>query len=65
MTAKWTLSPLVVFAFVVFLFAGELVSGTTLYFAGMASLALLCACVTYNVLGGFGSMSGFALPELL
>jgi hypothetical protein len=63
MTPKWTLSPLVVFAFVVFLFTGEMLSGTSLHFAGMASLALLCACVTYNVLGGLGSMSGIAFAR--
>lgn len=70
MTRTLTLPPLAVFAVVVFVFAGELLSGTNLYFASMASLAIVCACVTYNILRGLGSISGiaftrFALSTLL
>jgi hypothetical protein len=63
MTRTWTLPPLAVFAVVVFVFAGELLSGTNLYFASMASLAIVCACVTYNILRGLGSISGIAFAR--
>jgi hypothetical protein len=63
MTRTWTLPPLAVFAVVVFVFAGELLSGTNLYFASMASLAIVCACVTYNILRGLGSISGIAFTR--
>lgn len=63
MTPKWTLSPLLVFVVVAVVLTGELLSGTNLYFACMASLAVLCACVTYNFLGGLGSMSGIAFTR--
>jgi hypothetical protein len=63
MTRTWTLPPLAVFAVVVFVFAGELLSGTNLYFASMASLSIVCACVTYNILRGLGSISGIAFTR--
>jgi hypothetical protein len=63
MIRKWTLSPLSVFGVAVFMFAGELLAGTNLYFASMASLAVLCVCVTYNVLNGLGSASGIAFTR--
>jgi hypothetical protein len=63
MNRTWTLPPLLVFAVVVVVFVGELLSGTNLYFAGMASLGILFACVTYNVLRGLGSISGIAFTR--
>jgi len=63
MIRKITLSPLVIFASVTLIFTGELVSGTNLYFASMASLAILFCCLTYNMLGGMGSISGIAFAR--
>lgn len=63
MSAKFTLSPLSLLCLVCFLFIGELVSGTDFYFASMAALAVLCACITYNLLGGLGSISGIAFTS--
>jgi hypothetical protein len=57
------LPPLLIGSGVVFLLAGELFSGTTLYFALMMALAVLFACVTYNILGGLGTISGIAFTR--
>jgi len=64
MIRRFTLSPPVMLVIVASLLAGELASGTSVYFASMATLAVLCACVTYNILGGLGSMSGIAFARL-
>lgn len=63
MIRKLSLPPLMILALVICLLAGELVSGTSLYFASMAALAVLFACLTYNILGGLGSMSGIAFAR--
>ncbi len=52
-----------IFAVVILLLVGELVSGTDLIFACMSALAVLFACITYNILGGLGSISGIAFTR--
>ncbi|MGC2301504.1 MAG: hypothetical protein WA476_22040 [Acidobacteriaceae bacterium] len=67
---KFVLSPLAVVGFVGVLMAGELASGTDLYFVTMMAVAVLSACLTFNMLGGLGRMAGigfigFALGTLV
>jgi hypothetical protein len=61
---KFALSPLLILAAVLVLFIGELVAGTSLYFASMMAIAVASICVTYNSLGGLGSISGIAFTRL-
>lgn len=63
--------PLIVLLPVVLVVAlGELAAGTGLYFVAMVAIALLSAGLTYNMLGGIGTISGigfcaFALNGLV
>jgi hypothetical protein len=57
---KFVLSPLSVLFFVSILAVGEFAAGTTPYFVAMMVIAVFSACVTYNVLGGLGTISGIA-----
>ncbi len=70
MARRLILSPFAVMLLVTALMAGELASGTSLYFVTMMAIAMLSACVTYNVLGGLGTIGGigftaFALSTLV
>jgi hypothetical protein len=51
------------FAVVLFLVVGELASGTNVYFVSMMAIAVVSACVTYNFLGGFRTISGIAFTS--
>ncbi|HTX42880.1 MAG TPA: hypothetical protein VMD25_13675 [Acidobacteriaceae bacterium] len=64
MNRRFTLSPLVILGLVNFLILGELVSGTGLYFVGMMAIAVLSICLTYNLLGGLGTIGGIAFTSL-
>lgn len=46
------------------LLIGELYCGTDLYFASMMALAVWAAGITYNILGGLGTLSGIAFAVL-
>jgi hypothetical protein len=63
MKPRFTLHPLVILCIVVVLLAGELASGTASYFASMAAVCILSVCLTYNTLGGLGSISGIAFTR--
>lgn len=63
MSRKQSIPPPVVFGAVVALLAGELASGTSLYFAFMAAISVLFACLTYNLLRGLGTISGIAFAR--
>jgi hypothetical protein len=58
MPKRLTLSPLTIIGVILFLAFGEVASGTALPFVGMMSLAMLAICVTYNMLGGLGTIGG-------
>lgn len=60
LSRRFILSPLTILFIVCILLVGELASGTSLYFAFMAALAVFFACITYNILGGMSSISGIA-----
>ncbi len=64
MNRRFTLSPLVILGVVNFLIIGELVSGTSPYFVGMMAVAVVCICLTYNLLGGLGTIGGIAFTSL-
>lgn len=64
MNRRFTLSPLVILGVVNFLILGELVSGTSLYFVGMMAVAVVSVCLTYNLLGGLGTIGGIAFTSL-
>ncbi len=64
MNRRFTLSPLVILGIVNFLILGELVSGTSLYFVGMMAIAVVSICLTYNLLGGLGTIGGIAFTSL-
>jgi hypothetical protein len=59
MAKRFKLAPLVILGIVCFVIAGELIAGTDFYFVSMASIALVCACITYNIVGGVGTIAGF------
>ena len=59
MAERFLLSPLLIASFVAVLVAGELASGTSPYFVTMMAIAVLSACITYNILGGLGRIAGF------
>ncbi|HEX4311212.1 MAG TPA: hypothetical protein VHZ25_14360 [Acidobacteriaceae bacterium] len=63
MIKNFILPPLLVLSFVASLYVGEILAGTSLYFASMMALAVLSACVTYNILGGLGTISGIAFTR--
>ena len=70
MAERFLLSPLLIASFVAVLVAGELASGTSPYFVTMMAIAVLSACITYNILGGLGRIAGigfigFALGTLI
>jgi hypothetical protein len=70
MSAKLLLSPLAILSLVSLVAAAELAAGTNLRFVSMAAVAMLSICVTYNMLGGLGTIagigfSGFALGTLM
>jgi hypothetical protein len=58
MSRRLLLSPLTIIGVILFLAVGEVASGTALPFVGMMSLAMLAICVTYNMLGGLGTIGG-------
>jgi hypothetical protein len=59
MHSRLLLPPLVIVGLLCLLVTGELVAGTSLYFVLMMSVATFAACVTYNLLGGLGTIAGF------
>jgi hypothetical protein len=64
------ISPFTLLAAVAFLALGELLAGTRLSFVAMMSTAMICIGITYNILGGIGTMGGmffsaFALGTLV
>jgi hypothetical protein len=61
MAERFLLSPLLIASFVAVLVAGELASGTSPYFVTMMAIAVLSACITYNILGGLGRIAGIGL----
>jgi len=70
MTRRFILSPLTILGMVLFLAAGELVSGTSLPFVAIMAVAMLAIGATYNMLGGLGTFGGvlfaiFALNTLV
>lgn len=70
MKGRLLLSPLMLTAGVSLIAAGELALSTSLFFVCMVVIALLCAGVTYNILGGLGTIAGigftlFALATLV
>ncbi|MGA7521774.1 MAG: hypothetical protein WBW84_04795 [Acidobacteriaceae bacterium] len=62
-SAKFILSPSILLSLACALIAGELISGTNLYFVSMVTIAFVSACLTYNLLGGLGTMSGIAFSR--
>jgi hypothetical protein len=58
MAERFLLSPLLIASFVAALAIGELASGTSPYFVTMMAIAVFSACVTYNILGGLGTITG-------
>jgi len=64
LSRKLVLHPLAILFIGATLFIGEISSGTSLYFAAMATSAVSFACITYNILGGLGSISGIAFTRL-
>lgn len=64
MNRRFILSPLVILGVVNFLILGELVSGTSPYFVGMMAVAVVSICLTYNLLGGLGTIGGIAFTSL-
>lgn len=70
MSKRFTLPPLVIFGAILFLAAGELASGTGLFFVAGMSVTMLAIGITYNTLGGLGTIGGvifasFALNTLV
>ncbi len=64
MLRPFKLSPMVLLSAVVILATGELLDGTSIYFATMMALTMLCIGVTYNILGGISSIGGIAFTAL-
>lgn len=70
MSRRFILSPLTIVGAVLFLVAGELASGTALPFVAIMAVAMVIIGVTYNMLGGLGTIGGvlfavFALNTLV
>ncbi len=70
MSRRFILPPLVIFGAILFLAAGELAAGTGLFFVAGMSVAMLAIGITYNTLGGLGTIGGlvftsFALNTLV
>jgi hypothetical protein len=70
MSAKFRLSPLAILGLVLLVATAELTAGTSLRFVSMVVAAMFSICVTYNMLGGLGTIagigfSGFALGTLV
>ncbi len=63
MNKKLTLPPLLILVVVLILFIGELLAGTSSYFVSMMAIAVTAICVTYNLLGGVGSIGGIAFTR--
>ena len=57
------ISVLALFATIAFLAIGELVSGTDAYYVVMMAVTMLCIGVTYNILGGVGTIGGMAFSS--
>lgn len=64
MLRPFKLSPMVLLSAVVILATGELLTGTSLYFATIMALTMLCIGVTYNILGGISSIGGIGFTAL-
>ncbi len=58
MSRRLLLSPLTIIGLILFLAVGEVASGTALPFVATMSVAMLAICVTYNMLGGLGTIGG-------
>jgi hypothetical protein len=58
MLNTYKISPTVLFVTITALAAGELFSGTGLYFVAIMTATLICIAITYNLLGGLGTFSG-------
>ena len=70
MRSRFLLPPVAIGALLCFLVIGELAAGTDIHFVAMMSVAVLAACLTYNLLGGLGTISGigfsgFAISSLI
>jgi hypothetical protein len=70
MSRRFLLSPLTIIGAVLLLAAVELACGTALMFVAMMAVALVAISVTYNMLGGLGTIGGvvfasFALNTLV
>lgn len=70
MSRRFILPPLAICGAILFLAAGELASGTGLFFVAGMSVTMLAICITYNTLGGLGTIGGlvftsFALNTLV
>lgn len=49
-----------IIAMALFLAVGELASGTGIFYVAMMTAAVIAICVTYNMLGGLGTIGGIA-----
>lgn len=65
MSGNFKLSPLVILIIVNSLVIGELAAGTSVSFVSMMAIAVLSACITYNLLGGLGTISGLAFSAFV
>jgi hypothetical protein len=59
MLRAFNISPLVLCSAVALLIVGELATGTSVYFVAMMAITVLCIGVTYNILGGLSTFSGW------
>lgn len=60
MLKNYKISLVLLFFVIALLALGELASGTSLYFVALMSATMLCIGITYNLLGGVGTISGIA-----
>jgi hypothetical protein len=57
---QYKLSPFILVIAIAFLAIGEALAGTSVYFVAMMASTMLCIGITYNILGGLGSIGGIA-----
>jgi hypothetical protein len=57
---QYKLSPFILVIAIAFLAIGEALAGTSVYFVAMMASTMLCIGITYNILGGLGSIDGIA-----
>ncbi len=57
---QYKLSPFILVIAIAFLAIGEVLAGTSVYFVAMMASTMLCIGITYNILGGLGTIGGIA-----